>query len=171
MVDRPQASEYVPYMERYISLVPDGELLALMSQQAKSTYDDLKRISEEQSYHRYAPDKWTIKEVVGHMADTERIFAYRMLCIARGEQASLPGFDENAYVGGGHFNKLAFDALVEELAGVRQSTISLCRTIHDEAWTRIGSANGNPISVRALAYSLLGHELHHLNIVKDRYQV
>jgi hypothetical protein len=166
---RPQANEYAPYFDRYISLVSEDDLVGAMERQTKETAAQLASISEEKSTFRYAPEKWSIKQLVGHITDSERVFAYRLLCIARGETQSLPGFDENDYMRGSNFDDLPFAELVDGLAVVRRSTLSLLRGLSDEAWTRTGTANENKVSVRALAYTLLGHERHHLRVLKERY--
>ena len=166
---RPQPNEYAPYFDRYISLVGEDDIAGAIERQTRETAAMLASIGEEKSAFRYAPEKWSIKQVVGHVTDAERIFAYRLLCIARGETQSLPGFDENDYMRKANFDDLPFAELVDGLAAVRRATLALMRGLSDQAWSRSGVANQNPISVRALAYTLLGHERHHLRVLRDRY--
>ena len=166
---KPQANEHAPYFSRYIDLVPGDDIIPVIEAQTRETAALLGGISEEKSAFRYAPEKWSIKQLVGHITDSERVFAYRLLCIARGETQSLPGFDENDYMRGSNFDDLPFAELVDGLAAVRRSTLSLLRGLSDEAWRRSGTANQNKISVRALAYALLGHERHHLRVLRERY--
>src|ERR1051325_4891411 len=166
---RPQANEYPPDLGRYISLVSEDDVVGAMERQTKETAAQLASIGEEKSTFRYAPEKWSIKQIVGHVTAGERVFAYRLLCIARGETQSLPGFDENDYMRGANFDDLPFAEIVDGLAAVRRSTLSLLRRLSEEAWTRTGIANQNKVSVRAIAYGLLGHERHHLRVLRERY--
>jgi hypothetical protein len=166
---RPQANEYPPDLGRYISLVAEDDVVGAMERQTKETAALLASIGEETSTFRYAPEKWSIKQIVGHVTDGERVFAYRLLCIARGEMQSLPGFDENDYMRGANFDDLPFAEIVDGLAAVRRSTLSLLRGLSEEAWTRTGIANQNKVSVRAIAYGLVGHERHHLRVLRERY--
>jgi DinB superfamily len=166
---KPQPNEYAPYFDRYISLVSEDDVVGAMERQTGETAALLAGIGEEKAKFRYAPEKWSVKQVVGHVADAERVFAYRLLCIARGETQSLPGFDENDYMRGSNFDALPFAQIVEGLADTRRATLSLLRSLSDEAWSRRGVANDNPVSVRALAAMLLGHERHHVRVLKERY--
>ncbi|HYE58379.1 MAG TPA: DinB family protein, partial [Rhodothermales bacterium] len=131
----------------------------------------LRSLDEERARHRYAPGKWSVKEVLGHVTDAERIFAYRLLCIARGDQTSFPGFDENAYVPNSGADDRSMDDLLDEFAAVRRATLALLRGLPDAAMTRIGTANGQLVSVRALPFILAGHAQHHLNVLRERYGV
>ncbi len=171
MKSRPEANEYAPYYSGYIDLVPDGDIVHILIEQVEETIQLLQGISEEQSLFRYASGKWSVKEVIGHVADTERIMAYRLLCIARGETISLPGFDENPYVLNASFDRLPIQAHIENLRAVRQSTVQLLKGLESKGWTRIGSANDVDVSVRALAYIIAGHELHHCQLLKERYLI
>lgn len=169
MYQKPQANEYPAYFSAYVHLVPDGELLELLNEQLKATVNAVNDVTERQSQFRYAPNKWTVKEVIGHMADTERIMGYRILCIARGETAPLPGFDDNLYVQNGSFNQLSMQELLDNFSTVRQSTIVLLKSLDAAAWLRKGNANGFEITVRAIASIIAGHELHHRQILLERY--
>jgi len=166
---RPLPTEHAPYFSRYIDLVPEEDLFAALDAQTRETAAVLAAVGEEKSAFRYAPEKWSIKQVVGHITDAERVFAYRLLCIARGEQQSLPGFDENDYMRESGFDDRPFAELVDGLAATRHATMLLLRGLPAEAWTRMGIANQNPTSARAVAYTLAGHERHHLKVLRERY--
>jgi hypothetical protein len=166
---RPEISEYDPYYQTYIKFVSEGNIEEVLLDQQKAAIEFFKSFSEVQSYFSYAPEKWSIKEVIGHITDTERIMAFRLLAIARGETVSLPGFDENSYVANASFNKQSYQDLIEGFHIVRHSTISLLKCLEPEAFTKVGVANHSNVSVRALAYIIAGHELHHRRILKERY--
>ena len=168
-IKRPADGEYMPYFGRYISLVPEGDILAILAAQNESTLALLRSLAESQGGYRYAPEKWSIKELVGHVSDTERIFADRALRFARADQTPLPGFEENDYVKNASFDAQPLAAIVAGFADVRRSTLSLFRTMAIEATARRGKANNAEITVRALAYVIAGHELHHMNILRTRY--
>jgi hypothetical protein len=125
--------------------------------------------SERDGNFRYAPDKWTVKDVLGHLADSERIFAYRALRIARADQTPLPGFEQDDFVRSGGFNERTLASLLEEFASVRSASLALYRSLDKDAWLRCGTANNDQISVRALAFITAGHELHHEKILEERY--
>jgi uncharacterized damage-inducible protein DinB len=165
----PDASEYIPYYGRYIALVPDGDIIAQLERQVETTTRVLGGLSAEQAEHRYAPGKWSIKEVVGHITDAERIFAYRALRFARGDATPLPGFDENAYVPAGDFGQRSLGELAAELRTVRAATLAMFRGLSDVAMTRAGVASDAPVSVRAVAWITAGHELHHVTLLRERY--
>jgi len=169
MKKRPEINEYNPYYATYINLVAEGDIVHILNKQIKETVGLLKGLTEDQAHFRYAPDKWTVKEVIGHIADTERIMAYRLLSFARGEKAALPGYNDEGYVLHASFNRLSIAELLENLEAVRQSTIHLLKGLEEEAWLRKGNANGSDATVRALAYIIAGHELHHRNIIEKRY--
>ena len=168
-LERPKAGEYLPYYEKYIARVADGDLIELLARHADETIAMLRNQSPDVADYAYEEGKWTVKEVMGHVCDAERIFAYRLLCIGRGEQASLPGFDENAYAPAGRFGDRTMESLLEEFAAVRQATIALIAGMPDEGWARSGIANNAGISARAIAYILAGHELHHREVLLTRY--
>lgn len=171
MSSRPQPDEYAGFFSRYIDRVPDGDIVAHLESQGNTTQKLLASIGEEKASYRYAPDKWSIKQVVGHITDAERVFAYRLVAIARGEKQSLPGFEENDYVDNGNFDAHALSELVEGFATTRRATLALVRSLDDEAWQRRGVANNNPISARAIAWVTAGHERHHLNVLRERYGI
>jgi uncharacterized damage-inducible protein DinB len=166
---RPDQSEYHPRYGRYIDLVPEIDLPAAFAQQLDSTRQLFARIGESAANIRYAPEKWTVREVLGHILDTERIFGYRLLCFARGDSAKLQRADEQSYVLNADFGRYSMAELLEEFTLVRRSHESLIRHLPEAAWDRTGEVNGNRISVRAIAYLMLGHERHHDEIVLSRY--
>jgi hypothetical protein len=165
---RPEAGEYDPYYGRYLDLVPEKKIVPALAEELERTLDLLRALPEETACRRHPPYTWSIKEVVGHLTDTERIFGYRALRIARGDETPLPGFDENAYARAATFDRLPLAELLVEFAAVRHSHLLLFRHLPEEAWTRRGTANNSPISVRALAFIMLGHERHHAAILRKR---
>lgn len=165
----PGQNEYLPDYHKYVMLVRKGDIIETLQRQHADTQRLIGDLSEAQGNYRYAPDKWSIKEVVGHMIDCERIFAYRSLRFSRNDKAELPGFDQDPYIQFGNFNNCKLSELAREFEHVRQSTILLFRHLNDEAWTRRGTANGAEITVRALAYIIAGHELHHVGILRSKY--
>lgn len=169
MQTRPGKNEYAPYYSTYVNQVPEGELTAILSQQIEETLNLVQDISDSQALFKYAPEKWSIKEVVGHIADTERIMGYRVLAIARGETVSLPGYNDTEYVSNALFDKQSLNDLLQNLVIVRQSTLHLIKNLTDEALVRRGLANNSEVTVRALVTIISGHELHHRQIIKDRY--
>ena len=166
---RPQSGEYAPYYERYISLVPGNDILAALDEQRRQTLLLLSARSEADGDLRYAPDKWSLKELLGHLNDTERIMSYRALRIARGDATPIEGFEQDDYVRNGPFARRPLADLIEDYIAVRRATISLFRNLDEAAWMRRGVANKNEVSVRALAYIIAGHELHHRRIVEEKY--
>jgi len=170
-IPRPSADEHDPYYAKYIALVPDGDLLALLSAQIEETCNLLKNVPESKAGYRYAPGKWSIKEVVGHLSDTERIFSYRALRFARVDATPLPGFEQDDYVKAANFDARQLAELVSEFRAVRQTTVALFRSFDEDAFRRRGVASDKSISVRALAYNIAGHELHHVEILRTRYQL
>lgn len=165
----PPVAEYAPYYDRYISLVPPGNILGTLNQQLDDTLALLRSIPESQASARYAPGKWSIKEVVGHLSDTERIFGYRALRFARNDQTALPGFEQDDYVKSAAFDECLLGDLASEFEHIRHSSILLFRQLKSEAWERTGTASGTLVSVRALAYIMAGHEIHHRNILRLKY--
>jgi len=171
MSNRPPATEVPPYYQNYVALVPEEDITAALAEQAKKTAALLRLIGDEKASFRYAPEKWSVKQVIGHFTDAERIFAYRALAIARGESKSLPGFDEKAYADAGDFDRRSIRDLADDYEAARRSTIALFRGLSEEAWKRHGIANDQPVHVRTLAYITLGHERHHLKVLRERYGV
>ncbi len=171
LIPRPEATEYGPFYGTYISLVPDGELLTILEDQRRDTQRLLGALPDAKALHRYAPGKWSVKEVVGHVTDSERVFSYRALRFARGDAQSLAGFDEKAWVPAAGFDGRSLPDLLAELDAVRRATIALLRGFDAAALARKGTANNREITVRALAYVIAGHERHHVGILRERYQV
>ncbi|WP_242693036.1 DinB family protein [Sabulibacter ruber] len=172
MIPKPQPGEYHEYYQKYIQGISDqADVLDVLHQQRYDVAQLFGRVSEAEANFAYAPGKWSIKQLLGHMNDTERIMTYRALCIARGEQSPLPGFDENEYVTNAGFEERTLAGLLQEHQVVREATIALFDTLPAAAYPRVGNANGSPISVAALAFIIAGHERHHLNILKERYLV
>jgi hypothetical protein len=168
-VPRPSSSEYAPFYAGYVAGVPDGDLIALLEQQAEETATLFGGIPDEKSLHRYAPGKWSIREVLGHIIDGERVFSYRALTFARGDAGPLPSFDENAWASTSNAGRRTMKSLLAEYRAVRAATVALFRSFGEEELTRSGIASKNPVTVRALAYIVAGHERHHLKILRERY--
>jgi hypothetical protein len=170
MITKPLEGEYAPYFLKYIDLVPDEvDILEFLEDTIMDTEDLLSKIPLSKQEYSYADGKWTVKEILQHIIDTERIFTYRALCIAREDKTSLPGYDENEYAAKSIANHRSMDSLLDEFDKVRDATITLFKTFPKTALSQTGISNGNPLSVRAIAYILAGHELHHLNVIQERY--
>lgn len=166
----PTADEYGAPYAGYVARVPAGsDILDLLARQGEATPTRLRAVPEARGGHRYAPGKWSVKEVIGHLADVERVMAYRALRTARGDATPLPGFDENAYVPLSGADAQPLTLLADEWADVRRATLSLFRHLPPDAWTRRGTASGFPVTVRALAWIIAGHERHHLGVLAERY--
>jgi len=168
-IERPQADEHASYYGRYIARVPDGDLVSLLRERIADTTALLRRVPAERSNFAYAPGKWSVKQVVGHMSDVERVMAYRALWFARHDSSDLPGFDENAWMDAADFATRSLDDLIEEFEAVRASTIHLASHLSADALARRGSASGNSVTVRALFYIIAGHERHHAELLRERY--
>jgi len=166
---RPAPGDYAPYAEQYVLQVKGDDILDSLRAQLKQTTMLFSGRSERDGNFRYAPGKWTVKEVLGHVADTERVFAYRALRFARGDQTPLAGFEQEDYVRGAQFGARKLADVVEEYADVRQASLTLFRSLDEEAWLRRGVASDHPVTVLALAYLIAGHELHHRKILEERY--
>ena len=169
VIARPEADEYAPYYGRYISLVGEPDVLAALRKQTSETCALLKGLSEEKSEYRYAPEKWSVKEVLGHITDTERIMTYRALRFSRNDRTPIEGFEQDDYVRSGPFRHCKFQDLLEEFSLVRNATVAFFSCLDHDAWLRRGIANKMEISVRALAYVIAGHELHHRKILREQY--
>lgn len=165
----PEDSEYAPYYGRYISLVGKADIVTTLEQQWRETVDLLSGLTDVKANHRYSPEKWSVKEMVGHISDTERIMSYRALRIARQDETPIEGFEQDDYVRAANFGERRLPELLEEFTCVRHATVLLFRHLHEDAWARKGTASQNPVSVRALAYIIAGHEIYHRNMLKDRY--
>ncbi len=170
MTGRPQATEAAPYYFTYIDQAIGDDPVALMERQLEESQALFAGISEEASKHRYAPDKWSIRQVLNHIADTERAFAFRALWFARGFDSPLPSYDQNIAASGAKADNVPWAAHVEEFRQVRLSTISLFRNLPSEAWARTGVASDNTFTVRAMAFIVSGHVAHHMKILRERYR-
>jgi hypothetical protein len=168
---RPAADEYAPFYAGYVSLVPEGDPLAVLKAQPGELLRLAGSVSPERERYRYAPGKWSVREVVGHLADAERVFGYRAFCISRGEQAPLPGYDEKAYMVGSGFDERPLSEHVQELALLREANLRVLRRLDAGGWCRRGTANASPVTVRALAFIMAGHVRHHLSVLRERYGV
>jgi hypothetical protein len=168
-IEPPAAHEYDPYYASYIDRVEGKRLTDIMRRQRALVVELLADLSPEQAGYRYAPDKWSIKEMMGHIMDTERVFVYRALCIARGEKQSLPGFDQDEYVVTGGFDGRTVESLSGEYQAVRNATLAFFDSLDEASWLRTGMANDVSVSVRAIGYIIPGHEAHHLSILRERY--
>jgi uncharacterized damage-inducible protein DinB len=169
MINRPQPDEYADFYNTYVKLVGNEPIIDILAELKESTYKFLGSIPAEKAEYAYAEGKWTTTQVVGHMIDAERVFAYRAMRFLRNDTTNLPGFDENAFVDNADFNSNNLANLAAELRVMRESTIYLLNTVNESNEKRTGNANGRPCSVRALAYIIAGHELHHIKIFKERY--
>jgi DinB family protein len=171
-LSRPAAGDYDPAAAGYVALAPDiTDAVAQLISQRDAVGRRLSVVNATAAGRRYAPGKWSVREVVGHLTDAERIFAYRLLRIARGDETPLAGFDENTYVPAGSFDARELNALIKEWMATRDSTIALVRGLPADGWTRRGVANGKAVTAASLAYIILGHVEHHLGILRDRYGV
>lgn len=166
---RPAAGEAPPSHEQYIAEVAGENIGEQLLNQLADLERHFSSLDDTAALARYAPGKWSIKEILGHLSDAERIFAYRLLRIARGDTTPLPGFDENAYVPAGRFDERPLAALLAEFRAVRLSTVALTAGIPPAGWSKRGQASGHAVSSRALAYVIVGHVVHHLAVLRDRY--
>lgn len=167
---RPKVGDYNSYYDRYIRLIEDENIVMILKEQMKSSITFLNSFSEKDGNYAYAEGKWTVKELLGHVIDTERIMTYRALSFARNEKQSQPGFEQNDYVSYGNFNKRTLHDLIEEFKLVREANCILFSSFDEEALNRKGTASEFEISVLALIYIIAGHEKHHMNILKERYR-
>ena len=170
-MSKPQPSEYDPYYEHYISLVPGDDIKAALTTQPAELNALFADMPDEKGTFAYADGKWTIKEVLSHLIDGERIFAYRILRISRGDETPIEGFEQDGYIENSNANNRSFAELLDEFDLQRRSNLLLLKNITDEGTHRLGTASGNPVSVRALAYIMAGHIQHHVSILKDQYHV
>jgi uncharacterized damage-inducible protein DinB len=169
MIGRPQETEAAPYYFTYINQVSGDDVFPLIERQLDEIVGFCSRISKEKSLYRYAPEKWSIRQVLNHLADTERMFCFRALWFARGFDTALPSYDQNIAVANADADKMDWRSLIEEFRNVRLASISLLANMPGEAWDRSGIASGNRFTVRALAYMIPGHATHHLKVLRERY--
>lgn len=169
MIGRPQPNEAAAYYSTYTDLITSDDVQTVLASQLEETSAVLSEISEEQSLHRYAPDKWSMRQLLSHVNDTERIFMSRALWFARGFQEPLPSFDQNTCVAGAEADRIPWANHLDEFQAIRSATITFFQNLPQEAWLRTGTASGNPFTVRALAYIIAGHVAHHVAILRERY--
>lgn len=168
-IPRPAAAEYAPFFGPYVALVPPGNVLDLLAQQGDDTAATLGGLTEAQAEYRYAPGKWSVKEVVGHLCEAERVFVYRAQAFAHNDATPQPGWDEGAYVANANYDRRPLGSLLDELRTARAATVAFFAGLDDDQLERRGMANNKEYSVRSLAYITLGHERHHLKIIRERY--
>ena len=166
---KPKPGDYNSIYGGYISLIGDGDIIKILEEQRKTSEKFLKTFTEKQGNYSYADDKWTVKEVLGHVIDTEKIMAYRALSFARGEKQSLPGFEQDDYVAESNFNKRSLADLINEFITIRESNIILFKSFNEEILIRRGTASESEVTVLALIYIIAGHEKHHMKFLKERY--
>jgi hypothetical protein len=169
--ERPASTEYASFFAGYVSLVPESDALAVLAAQPAELQALAAKVPPEREQHRYAPGKWSVREVFGHLTDGERVFGYRAFCISRGDQASLPGFDEQSYIAGANYDQVRLGDLAADFASLRQSNLVVLRRLQAADWARGGTANGTPVTVRALAFVMAGHVRHHVGVLRARYGV
>ncbi|PAU93496.1 damage-inducible protein DinB [Aliifodinibius salipaludis] len=169
--NRPEPDEYGDFYEGYVNLVDEPNVIQSLIQQGQKVYALIQQLTGDEANHRYADDKWSVKEIIGHLVDTERIMAYRALCISRGEQTALPGYDHESYVERANFDKRSLQSLSIEYDALRNANISMFNSFSKEQMLQKGTANGVSVSVRAIAFIIAGHEKHHLNILGDKYGI
>jgi uncharacterized damage-inducible protein DinB len=167
-ISRPETGEYAAYYDRYISLISGTDILGTLESQRRQMLLLLSGRHESDADIRYAPEKWSVREVLGHVCDTERIFTYRALRIARGDRTPIEGFEQDDYVRNGP-SREPLAEIIDDYIAVRRATLTLLRNLDEQAWTRRGVANNNEVTVRALAYTIAGHELHHRRILEQKY--
>lgn len=168
-MNRPNETEYAPYYQGYVDQVSENDILHVLRSELDELDVLLGRVASDKETFAYADGKWTIREMIGHLIDGERVFGYRALCIARGEKQNLPGFDQDNYMLTAPYKHIELEDLLSELRLVRLSNIAMFRSLDEEAWNRVGTANGNEITVRALAFIMGGHVRHHMNVLRERY--
>jgi uncharacterized damage-inducible protein DinB len=169
MTGIPGRDEYAPYYHRYIERIASPDIVDVLARQAEDEVAFWKGISEEKARHRYAPDKWSVREVLNHVSDTERVFLYRALWFARGFESELPSFDQDVSSRAAKADACTWANVVEEFRAVRSGSLAFFRNLPADAWARRGVASGNPVSVRALAFIIAGHASHHREVVASRY--
>ncbi len=169
MITRPMSTEFAPYYEKYVSQVPDGDIVAVLREQSGELGRLFGRVGPADELFRYGPDKWTFRSVAGHLIDAERVFGLRAFCFSRGERSPLPSFDENAYVAAGGYDAVPLAALVKEFVTVREANLQFLGRLSEAEWMRQGTASGHGITVRALAWIMAGHVVHHRGILLERY--
>jgi hypothetical protein len=170
-MERPKETEYAPFYAGYVALVPEADILSVLERQVEEIRHLAASVPADRETFRYAEGKWSVRQVLGHLVDSERVFGYRAFCLSRGELAPLPSFDENRYVAAARFDAMPLRDLADELALVRGSNLVALRRLEPREWERVGTVSGKAMSVRALAWIMAGHPRHHLKILRERYGV
>lgn len=170
MITKPKPGDYSPFAAGYVGLVGDNDVINMLEQQLESSYNLFSNLTDQQGLHAYAPGKWTVKQALGHMIDTERTFAYRALVFSR-NHIELPGFDQDIYVNNTDFNNQHIKDLAEEFRALRQANLYMIKGFSDEQLNRTGIASNHLFTVAAFVFMLAGHERHHLNLFKERYGI
>lgn len=168
---RPPSTEYAEFYQRYVARVSETDILGALESQIAELTRVLAGVTPEKEHFRYAEGKWSVREVLGHLIDAERVFGFRAFSFSRGEAAPLPSFDENDYVARSRYAERTLADLLDEFVMLRKAILSCLRPLRDAEWSRIGNASGKPVSVRALAYIMVGHVRHHLNVLTERYGI
>lgn len=168
-MSRPQPAEYDPYYQKYVSLVPEEQIVPALETQIGELTKLLEAVPEEKGTYSYADGKWTIKEVLSHLIDGERMFAYRVLRIARGDKTPIEGFEQDGYIENSHANRRSIAELIREFALLREANVMLFANLERDDWVRVGTANNVEISVRSLAWIMVGHVRHHVAILSEKY--
>ena len=169
MNQKPQTGEYAPYYETYISKVPEGDIIAVLEKQHKEMTDFLENIQKDKSNFSYAPGKWSVKEVIGHINDVERVFGYRALRISRKDETPIPGFEQDDYVANSNLKNIPIGDSIKEFSFLRQGNLMMFKSFADEMWLNKGIASNNNVTVRAIAYIIAGHADHHIGVLKEKY--
>ena len=168
-MDRPSAAEFASFYAGYVSLVPEADIMRVLEGQADDVRLQTRAFIPKREEFRYAPGKWSVREVLGHVTDAERVFGFRAFCFSRGDENALPSFEQDDYVARAGFDRCSLADLVKEFAQLREANLTVLRRLDDAAWRRMGTASGKPVSVRALAYIMAGHVRHHLHVLSTRY--
>jgi len=168
-MQRPAETEYAPYYQSYVAQVGEEEIVPVLRSQLDDLDLLLSKVGPERETYRYAEGKWSIREIAGHLIDGERVFGYRAFCIGRGEKQNLPGFDQDDYMLTAQYDHIDLENLLSELRLFRLGNLAMFRTFDEESWSRVGTANGNEITTRALAFIMAGHLRHHMNVLRERY--
>lgn len=169
MIDRPSQAEFASFYAGYVSLVPENDIMSVLGAQTADVRERAGAFIPTREGFRYADGKWSVREVIGHVTDAERVFGFRAFCFSRGDENSLPSFDQDEYVARSGFDRCSLADLVQEFEQVREANLTVLRRLDDDTWRRMGTASGKPVSVRALAYIMAGHVRHHLHILSTRY--
>lgn len=168
-MERPNKNEYAEYYHKYVEKVPHGNIVGILEDQFGTITNFFSQITEEKSKYRYAPNKWSIREVLGHIIDAERVFSYRAMRFSRSDSRSLQSFDENHYIKNSNYDSIPLQMLIEEFASLRKTNIYMFKGFSEKMWLAKGIASENEVSVRALAYIMVGHAEHHMRVVKEKY--